>query len=391
MNAKRLVAILAVFGVVSVIWLALAGWMGWRSVVAKREMKDGIRVHQAETQGLVQKHLELLSDTKNELVRLTDTVVKVDLTSKSRRHGVLWERAFDVGFQLKGMVVNEGETAQNVRVRFTLPKTDSSYEQFRFQLGERETRLVAQDGVVESVVMVAVGAKLPLQVAYVAKGRDRWEYEFPKGARVRDFELAMVTNFDEVSIPPHGAEARMVETAKEGETGSVLEWRYEDVIDARNIAVEMPMALNGGPVVARITLFAPVSLLLFFAALIAVGMWRGIELHPVQYGLIAAGFFAFHALLAYLLDVMPLGWCFVVATLVSLVLVSGYLYMLPGAKLALPALVAQVLYLVAFSGSFFVEGFTGLTLTLIGIVTLAALMLATARVDWEKAVGGVVG
>jgi inner membrane protein involved in colicin E2 resistance len=44
---------------------------------------------------------------------------------------------------------------------------------------------------------------------------------------------------------------------------------------------------------------------------------------------------------------------------------------------------AQLIYLVLFSYAFFFEGYTGLTITVASIVTLAALMHITAKVDWE--------
>jgi hypothetical protein len=39
-------------------------------------------------------------------------------------------------------------------------------------------------------------------------------------------------------------------------------------------------------------------------------------------------------------------------------------------------------FLVLFSYAFFFEGYTGLTVTVGAVVTLFALMQATARVDW---------
>jgi hypothetical protein len=43
---------------------------------------------------------------------------------------------------------------------------------------------------------------------------------------------------------------------------------------------------------------------------------------------------------------------------------------------------AQLVFLVLFSYAFFFEGYTGLTVTVGAVVTLFALMQATARVDW---------
>ena len=46
------------------------------------------------------------------------------------------------------------------------------------------------------------------------------------------------------------------------------------------------------------------------------------------------------------------------------------------------AVLAQAVYLVAFSYAFFFEGFTGLSVTIGAIVTLFVLMQMTARVRW---------
>ena len=43
---------------------------------------------------------------------------------------------------------------------------------------------------------------------------------------------------------------------------------------------------------------------------------------------------------------------------------------------------AQLVFLVLFSYSFFLEGYTGLTITIGAVVTLFVLMQSTARVDW---------
>jgi len=55
------------------------------------------------------------------------------------------------------------------------------------------------------------------------------------------------------------------------------------VIGARAIGMDMPAVVNPGPVAARITFFAPVSLLFFFAVLVILGSVRGINLHPMNY------------------------------------------------------------------------------------------------------------
>ena len=46
--------------------------------------------------------------------------------------------------------------------------------------------------------------------------------------------------------------------------------------------------------------------------------------------------------------------------------------------------ISQLLFLVLFSYAFFFEGYTGLVVTIGAILTLAALMQITAKVDWAE-------
>ena len=75
---------------------------------------------------------------------------------------------------------------------------------------------------------------------------------------------------------------------------------------------------------------------------------------------------------------------FVIASVVSLLLVCGYVGAVGGRKLLVVAVPAQIAYMVLFSYSFFFDGLTGLTITIGAIATLALLMIATARVNWAE-------
>jgi hypothetical protein len=144
----------------------------------------------------------------------------------------------------------------------------------------------------------------------------------------------------------------------------------------------MPSVANPGPVASRMSFFAPVSLLFFFAVLILIGMVWEVKLHPMNYFFLAAGCFAFQLLFAYLVDLIPLSLAFVISAAVSLALVSGYLLAAAGRRFARVAALAQFAFIVLFSYSFFFDGLTGLTITIGAIITLALLMIATARVNW---------
>ena len=109
----------------------------------------------------------------------------------------------------------------------------------------------------------------------------------------------------------------------------------------------------------------------------------------MNYFFLAAAFFSFHLLLAYLVDHIDIHAAFVAASATSIFLVVSYLRVVGGFRFALVrAGVAQLVFLVLFSYAFFFEGYTGLTVTLGAIVTLFVLMQVTARVNWTQAFGG---
>ena len=108
----------------------------------------------------------------------------------------------------------------------------------------------------------------------------------------------------------------------------------------------------------------------------------------MHYWFIAAAFFAFHLLLAYLVDHVSVHLAFAASAAVSVGLVVSYLRVVTGMRHALlGAGTAQAIFLVLFSYAFFFEGFTGLAITLGAIVTLFVMMQMTARVSWDDVFG----
>jgi inner membrane protein involved in colicin E2 resistance len=191
----------------------------------------------------------------------------------------------------------------------------------------------------------------------------------------------MRTNFRDIDFPA-GTVSPGVKT--ETPTGWALTWTFANLISGQSIGMELPEKLNPGPFAARVTFFAPVSLLFFLAVMVMVGATSGPSLHPMHYWFIAAAFFAFHLLLAYLVDHVSVHTAFAVSAAVSLGLVVSYLRVVTGMRDALlKAGVAQAIFLVLFSYAFFFEGFTGLAITVGAILTLFVLMQMTARVSWD--------
>jgi inner membrane protein involved in colicin E2 resistance len=106
----------------------------------------------------------------------------------------------------------------------------------------------------------------------------------------------------------------------------------------------------------------------------------------MNYLFLSAAFFAFHLLMAYLVDHVEINVAFAVSAVTSVVLVLSYLRVVAGMRVALlEAGVAQLIFLVLFGYAFFFEGYTGLAVTVGSILTLFVLMQITARIDWAVA------
>ena len=106
----------------------------------------------------------------------------------------------------------------------------------------------------------------------------------------------------------------------------------------------------------------------------------------MNYFFLAAAFFAFHLLLAYLVDHLSTSTLsFAICSAVSVFLVVSYLRLVVGthSRFAKPAL-AQFIYLVLFSYAFFFKGFTGLSITIGAILTLFVVMQMTGRIRWSE-------
>ena len=149
--------------------------------------------------------------------------------------------------------------------------------------------------------------------------------------------------------------------------------------------MDPPDRLNPGPFAARVTFFAPVALLFFLTVMVILGVLRRQALHPVNYFFLAAAFFAFHLLLAYLVDHVNVHLAFAIASATSVFLVVSYLRLVAGMRFALvQAGLAQMVFLVLLSYAFFFEGYTGLTVTVGAVVTLFVLMQLTGGIDWAE-------
>lgn len=403
---KHVAAVTAVFLVASLGWVVLGATVMVRTEGIDRELKGkvgqlwGEPLSQAAPSAALRvpttvereewssdrttRHVVVEKAVRSVPVPLAASEVDLDLDLDQRRKGLLWYATYRVRFSgTYTFEVPAGHDGE-LRVALELPSPTGIYDDFRLTLDGAPTPF-ARDGSsrVEATLPSPTAGSHTLSVGYVSQGLDRFSYRFGEGVtQVSQFRLTAVTDFTGFDFPD--GTMSPTENERVGD-GARLTWRYVDLITGSGVGIEMPKRLNPGPTAARIAFFAPVSLGFFFFLVMIVAVLRGIRIHPVNYFFLACAFFAFHLLLAYLVDHLSLPLAFALCSAVSVALVVSYMRLVVGPRFAFVEVgLAQLVYLVGFSAAFFVAGFTGLTVTVGAIVTLFAVMQLTGRLDWER-------
>jgi inner membrane protein involved in colicin E2 resistance len=315
---------------------------------------------------------------------LESSHLKVDLDLEHRQKGLLWYSTYKVGFDGAYAFRNTSVRDQNVTFTLNFPTAQAIYDDLVFTIDDVPIALTNEKNSASGSAKVAAGKTANLKVGYKSQGLNDWRYSFGTSdvAQVRDFSLKMTTNFKDIDFPDN----TLSPTQKtENPNGWSLDWNYKNLVSGYQIAMTMPEKLQPGPLAGRISFFAPVSLFFFFFLMLIITTLRGIELHPMNYFFLAAAFFSFHLLLAYLVDHISIHLAFGICSAVSVFLVVSYLRLVVGVRFATrEAALAQFIYLVAFSYAFFLKGFTGLAITIGSILTLFVVMQATGKIRWRE-------
>jgi hypothetical protein len=400
---SRIIAIGFILAATSLAWFVLGGTLFTRTYSSDKSLRGKVasiwgapqsqaapsaswqrRVLRSRT-AIVEGKETLRSEEVVEDVPLSleQSRVHVALDLEHRRKGLLWYSTYGVDFGGSYAFRNVSEEPRQVTFALTYPSAQAIYDRLEFTLDGKPITVVNQGREAVATATVPAGGTALLHVGYRSQGLDRWDYSLGKDvAQVRDFELQMTTNFKRVDFPENTLAPT---TKRETKEGWALTWRFENLVSGYSIAMDMPDRLQPGPLAARISFFAPVSLLFFFFLMFIITTLRGIDLHPMNYFFIAAAFFAFHLLLAYLVDHVSIHLAFAICSAVSIGLVVSYLRLVVGTRFAwIEAGLSQFVYLVLFSYAFFFEGFTGLAITIGAILTLYLVMQKTARIQWSE-------
>jgi hypothetical protein len=309
---KNLGAIAVIFCGASLAWLILGATLANRTMDSDSSQQAQLSAQWGNTQ--TQKAPAVFSHegpkVRDRYVPLASSRIDVGLALTQRRKGLLWYNLYDVAFVGRYVVRNNTNTSR-LYVSLPVPDAGGSYAELVYTIGDRRIdNTSAINGTVDFTL--APHQATTISVSYRSRGMESWLYKFGDGvADVSDFNLTMTTNFKAIDFPPK----TLLPTSEvpQGD-GWQLQWRYGTLVTANGIGMTIPYPLQPGPLAQRITFWAPVSLLFYIFVMLLITTLRGINLHPMNYFFLASAFFAFHLLLAYLVDRIPLEAAFAVCS-----------------------------------------------------------------------------
>ncbi|MDP6044766.1 MAG: inner membrane CreD family protein, partial [Phycisphaerae bacterium] len=392
MNTQRFVAIAVIFATASAGWCILGNTIDYRTDQLAQSLSREVDTMWGPA-GIVQSTPCILTGGLAEMSNgQYDTPIRSDVDVSFEHHnrykGLIWFSTYTVNFTGTYQIA---ETQADAMFLFKLPDDVYSLENLTFTIDDEavEPTDSTTHGVSNTLqVPIASGPARTVIVEYTTRARDRWAYSSQwhtagRPGLLRNFTLTAKTDFANIDYPTGSVSP--TSPAEKTETGAAATWRYQSMRSNQTMGVEMPARTNAGPIASRMSFFAPVSLAFFFTVLFTVVVLKKLPLHPMHYLFISAGFFAFHILMAYLVDLLSIHAAFWICAAVSTALVVSYMRLVAGVKFAVLYVgAAQLVYLVGFSYAFFWVGLTGLTLTIGAIATLFVLMQATGRIDWHE-------
>jgi inner membrane protein involved in colicin E2 resistance len=409
----RIVGIGFVFSVTAIAWLVFGSVMDHRTQAQTEELRGRVSDLWGSPQRQTAPDLTFLWDheveeTHTEVVdgvsrtvakrvvrteelpqSLASTTVTADLRLDQRLKGLMWYALYDVDFAGRWTYAHQDERAGTLRVGFAFPDAEGMFDGFRFVVNgvDRAGTLRPIDGRITFELPVRQGDEVSLEVEYRSRGMGEWRYQPATGvASLEDFSLTMTTDFADIDYPTLSMSPSS--RARSG-GGWRLSWTFDRIVTGHQVGMVMPVPTQPGELASQLSYSAPISLLFFFLVLFVLGTMRGIDIHPINYLFLGAAFFAFHLVFGYGVDHLNVVAAFAVASVVSIVLVVTYLRLVVSSRFAfVEAGAAQLVYLVGFSLAHFWDGFTGLTVTVLSVVTLFLLMQLTGRVRWSEALSG---
>ena len=230
---------------------------------------------------------------------------------------------------------NATDKEQNIVFKLQFPTTQAIYDNLTFTVDGNPATLTNENNAAKTVRQSRPRQNCPAcrRLQFAGTQRVALQLRSHHVSQVKDFHLRMSTNFKDIDFPDN-----TLSPSEKHETGKwlgprlVVQEPAVGLSDRDGHAGKIPAGAARG----TDQFFAPVSLFFFFFLMLIITTMRGIDLHPMNYFFLAAAFFAFHLLLAYLVDHISIHAAFAISALVSVFLVVSYLRLVVGNRVREP-------------------------------------------------------
>jgi hypothetical protein len=219
---------------------------------------------------------------------------------------------------------------------------------------------------------------LEITVYYNGRGLDQFQYGFEPNKQVNSFQMtidvrgAKELDYAEATMPP-------TEPIQETPTGKTLLWKLDRTLTQFNIGVILPDKLDIEQQLSIMALRAPVFFFLFFISIIALLRLAKEPLNLLHMGIISVAYFLFYPLFAYLIMYLDLLYALGLSFGILGLLIFNYARILYGAGLAFAVLIAYTFYLGITSIAALLPTYTGVILTVEGVVLIGIIMQVLSR------------
>jgi hypothetical protein len=219
---------------------------------------------------------------------------------------------------------------------------------------------------------------LNITVQYDGRGLNQFVYGFEPNRQINRFTMKVdvkgATNLDypESTMPP-------TEPLQEIPEGKILVWKLDKALTQLNIGVILPDKLNVEKQLFVMMYRAPAFFLLFFISLIALIRLAKENLNFIPIAITSIAYFLFYPLFAYLVIYLGIIFAFLISFGSIGLLVFNYMRILYGLKMALAVGMAYLFYLGITTVAALLPTYTGLILTIEGVILLGVIMQVLSK------------
>lgn len=316
--------------------------------------------------------------------------ISVDLTVDYRKKGLIYYTGYNADFTGKYILVNPENEQIYLSFIFPYPTQQGEGMLRNVKLlinGEEDnTNTEYQPALALWTGLLKPAESLEITVNYQGRGLNQFKYGFEPGQQINNFSMKMTVHgakmldYADSTMPP-------TETPQDTPDGKLLIWKLDRTLTQFNIGVVLPDKLNIEKQLAVMTFRAPAFFSLFLVSLFVIFLLAGESLNFIPVAILSVTYFLFYPLFAYLLVYIDLIIAFAIAFIVIGLLIFNYVRSLHNAKIAFAVTTGYIFYLGITSVAALLPTYTGLILTVEGVVLMGIIMQVLSRyknLQWSE-------